>query len=170
MKHHWSIEYAARFIAPWEGFEPVAIPDELAGGLPTQGFGHTKYAGTPIPVIGGPAWSKEKSLRVLGDDARASARSIEEKIHHRLPVRVRIAMISAVFNLGASFLDGEIGDALNRGEFDRAADLLEHLDHDGAGNVILGLERRRKSEAWMLRHPHKLRRNPHKPVPKKRRK
>lgn len=167
--HPWSIAYAARFIAPWEGFEPRAIPDELAGGLPTQGFGHTKWAGVPIPVIGGPAWSKAKALRVLGHDARAAAHQVADKIQHRLSVRQRMALISAVFNLGGSILDGTpLQHALNRGAFEHAATILENYDHDGAGNVILGLERRRKAEAWMLRHPHKIARNPHRPKPKNR--
>lgn len=169
--HPWSIAYAARFIAPWEGFLPEAVPDELAGGLPTQGFGHTRFAGVPIPVLGGLAWSRAKALRVLGHDARAASHQVEAALKRRIPVRVRIAMISATFNLGGSILDHtEFMAAINGGHFDHAADLLENYDHDGAGNVILGLERRRKAEAWMLRHPHKIVRNPHKPVPKQRRK
>lgn len=167
---HPAVVFAARFIAPWEGFLPRAVADELAGGLPTQGFGHTRYAGAPIPVVGGETWSEAKALRVLAHDAMGSSRSVSEKVKRRIPMRVRIALISAAFNLGSSFLDGELLRAVNTGNFDRAAGLLENFDHDGAGNVILGLERRRKAEAWMLRHPHKLRRNPHKSVPKKRRK
>jgi GH24 family phage-related lysozyme (muramidase) len=163
-KPHWSIGWAARFIAPWEGFLPEAIGDSLAGGLPTQGYGHTRFAGKPIPVIGGPAWSKAKALRVLGHDCRGAAHSVDRTVKRRIPVRVRIALISATFNLGGSILVGtELIRAINTGQFDRAAALLERYDHDGSGNVIEGLRRRRKAEAWMLRHPRKLARNPHRP-------
>jgi GH24 family phage-related lysozyme (muramidase) len=162
--HHWTIAWAARFIAPWEGFLPRAVADALAGGLPTQGFGHTPFAGPPIPVIGGPAWSKAKALQVLSHDCRGAAHSVDRAVKHRIPVRVRIALISAAFNLGGSILVGtELIRAINTGQFDRAAGLLENYDHDGSGNVIEGLRRRRKAEAWMLRHPHKVARNPHKP-------
>lgn len=166
---HPAVVAAARFIAPWEGFLPVAVADELAGGLPTQGYGHTKFAGKPLPSFS-EVWSKAKALRVLAHDAMGASRSVSAVVKRRIPMRVRMALISAVFNLGPSFLDGDILAAVNTGHYSRAAELLEHFDHDGAGNVILGLERRRKAEAWMLRNPHKVSRNPHKPHPKKRRK
>lgn len=165
---HPATAYAARFIAPWEGFLPRAIPDELAGGLLTQGYGHTEFAGKPLPSTT-EVWSKEKALRVLAHDAMGASRSVSAAVKRRIPMRVRMALISATFNLGASILDHtEFIQAINEGHFSHAAALLENYDHDGAGNVILGLERRRKAEAWMLRHPHRLRRNPHKPTPKQR--
>lgn len=165
MKRRWSLLWAARFIAPWEGYLPFAVGDSLAGGLATQGYGHTHFAGPPIPVVGGPRWSKAKALRVLAHDCRGASHEVDRLIHNRLTVRRRIALISLVFNCGASVLSGtELQRALNQGRWQRAAELILQYDHAG-GVEVLGLKRRRMSEAWLLLHPRRIR---HEIKPRKR--
>jgi lysozyme len=152
--------YAARFIGPWEGFLPDAYLDTLASpDVWTIGFGHTG------DVHAGEHWTKEHAEKVLAHDIGWASAAVVQKVKHRLSVRQRIALISLVFNCGPGILDGDLLHALNKGEFDRAASIMETMNHAG-GVVVEGLTRRRKAEAWMMRHPRKLRRNPHKPTPR----
>lgn len=158
-KHRWSRRYAAKFIAKWEGFLPVAILDTIAEPpIPTAGFGHT---GSDVHV--GDHWSREHSLEVLDHDVAWAAAAVAEKVKHRLTVRQRMALISFVFNLGPGVLDGELLRLINQGKIREAAHKMLEYDHAG-GVVVQGLLNRRKSEAWMMVHPLHPR-NPHKPTP-----
>jgi len=155
VKRRWSILWAARFIARWEGFLGYAYWDSL-GGVWTIGYGHT-------PAQPGERWSRAKALRVLGGDCRSAAHAVDKLVKHRLTVRQRIALISFIFNLGPGVLPhSDLLKALNRGEFHRAARELLDYDHAG-GQRVLGLTRRRRSEAWLLTHPRK--RPPERPTP-----
>lgn len=163
-KHPAVKKFAARFIAPWEGFLPQATLDTIADPpVETIGFGHT---GNVHP---GERWSRERAERVLAHDIGWASAAVVDKVKHRLSVRQRIALISFVFNLGPGVLEGELLATLNRGEFKRAASMMEGYDHAG-GVVVQGLLNRRKAEAWMMRHPHRPTRNPHKPQPPKHKK
>jgi len=166
MKSFWSLLWAARFVAKWEGWLPVAVWDNLASPpLLTQGYGHTHFAGEPIPREG-TRWSRAKGLRVLANDCRAAAAAVASKIRHRLTVRQRIALISATFNLGAGVLE-TLAPMINRGEIKRAADKLLEFNHAG-GVVVEGLTNRRKAERWMMLHSKARHRNPHKAHPHRR--
>lgn len=164
-KRHWSLLWAARFVAKWEGWLPTAYLDTIASPpVYTQGYGHTRYAGPPIPPDG--RWSKAKGLRVLARDCRSSAASVDRLVKHRLSVRQRMALISFVFNLGPNILPGtELLRCLNEGRWHRAADLMLTYDHAG-GVVVQGLLNRRKAEAWLMTHSRpKHGANPHEPRP-----
>jgi len=166
MKSFWSLLWAARFIAKWEGFLPVAVWDTLASpDILTQGYGHTHFAGEPIPREG-TRWSKAKALRVLAHDASAVARHLASVVRHKLTVRQRIAMISFGFNLGTGAID-DLAPLLNRGEIKRAADKMLEYNHAG-GVVVEGLTNRRKAERWMMLHSRPRHRNPHKATPHRR--
>jgi lysozyme len=156
LKHHWSILWAARFIARWEGYLPEPYLDTIASPeIWTAGFGHTDYAGSP-KVVPGEHWSRAKSLRVLASDCRSSAAAVDRYVKHKLTARQRMALISFVFNLGPNILPGtDLLDALNRGAFPRAALLMLQYDHGGNGEVEEGLLRRRRAEAWLMTHPRK---------------
>lgn len=159
MRRHWSLLWAARFVAKWEGWLPTAYLDTLASPpVWTQGYGHTRYAGPPIPPDG--TWSKVKGLRVLARDCRSSAAAIDRYVKHRLTARQRMALISFVFNLGPNVLPGtELLRCLNEGRWHRAAELMRHYDHAG-GVVVEGLARRRRAEAWLITHPRTRDRQP----------
>lgn len=159
MKRAWSLLWAARFVAKWEGFLPRAVLDTLASPpIWTQGFGHTHFAGPPLPQAG-TTWSKAKALRVLANDLANIAGHLNHKVHHRLTVRQRIALISFGFNLGPGAID-DLAPLLNRGEIKRAADKMLEYNHAG-GVVVEGLTNRRKAERWMMLHSKARHRNPH---------
>jgi lysozyme len=155
VKRHWSLLWAARFVARWEGWLPTAYLDTIAQPpVDTQGYGHTRYAGPPIPPDG--TWSKAKGLRILARDCRSSAAAVDRLVEHKLTVRQRMALISFVFNLGPNILPGtDLLAALNRGNFHSAARLMLQYDHGGHGEVVEGLLRRRRAEAWLMTHPRK---------------
>lgn len=160
--HHGARLPAARFVARWEGLLHEATLDEIAQPpIETIGYGHTG------DVHAGEVWSTAKAMRVLMHDIGWASAAVAEKVEHRLTLRQRMALISFVFNLGPGVLEGKLLALINQGKMDQAADLM--LDYDHAGGVeVLGLKRRRESEAWMMRHPHKVARNPHRPSHKQR--
>jgi lysozyme len=160
-RRRWKLEYAARFVAKWEGFLPTAYLDTIASPpVLTQGYGHTKYAGKPYPRSG-TTWSQEKAMEVLTHDLRETAKAVDEKIKHRLTFRQRIALISAAYNLGPGILDA-LAPMINRGEIKQAANKLLEYDHAG-GVVVEGLLNRRKAERWLMLHDHLP--NPHRARP-----
>jgi lysozyme len=155
-KRHWSLLWAAKFIAEWEGFSSPAILDTIASPpVWTVFFGHTKYAGKPIPHEG-MTGSRARGMRVLARDCRSSAQAVDRDVKHKLTARRRMALISFVFNLGPNILPGtDLLAALNEGNFHRAARLMLQYDHGGNGEVVEGLLRRRRAEAWLMTHPRK---------------
>lgn len=160
-RHHWDRAWAAKFVAKWEGYSPVAVLDTIAQPpVPTAGFGHT---GPDVHV--GDHWSLAKSLQVLNHDIGWAAAVVAQRITYPLTVRQRMAWISFVFNLGPGVLDsGKLLDLINHGKMRQAAGLM--LDYDHAGGVVIqGLSNRRHAEAWMVLHPLHPR-NPHRPKKK----
>jgi lysozyme len=153
VKRHWSLLWAARLVAKWEGYVSPAMLDTLASPpLWTVGYGHTHFAGDPIPHEGMRV-SKARALRILAEDCRSSAAAVDRLVHHKLAVRQRMALISLVFNCGSGVLVGtELVRCLNEGRWQQAALHLLEFDHAG-GVVVEGLRRRRQNEAWLLLHP-----------------
>lgn len=144
----WDLAWAARFIAPWEGFLPHIYLD--SGGVPTQGYGHTGSGLTRAP------WSRAKALRVLAQDIRYFARGVDRLVKVPLSVRERIAAISFAFNVGLGGLaESTFLRRLNEGRRREAADALMLWTKDAAGNTLLGLKRRRAAERWMFLHRRK---------------
>lgn len=144
----WSLLWAARFVARWEGFLGHAYLDTIASPpVWTIGYGHTGG------VLSSWVWSKAHALRVLGHDLRDAARTVSQKTAGKhLTVRQRIALISGVFNCGPGILDDpDIMRPLRRGDWKRVAREWEDWCHAG-GVVVQGLLNRRKQEAWMMLH------------------
>lgn len=146
MRKTWSLLWAAKFIAKWEGFLPSAYLDTIASpAVYTIGYGHT---GNVRP---GEVWSKAKALRVLARDARSAAAAVTEYIDVKLTVRQRMALISLAFNAGSGILDGTtITTELNKRHYQAASDALLLYCHNGAGVVIPGLLNRRRDERAMF--------------------
>lgn len=159
----WSLLWAARFVAKWEGFLRVATWDTIASPpVLTVGHGHTKYAGPPIPFEGMTV-NHAQAQKILAHDLRGAARAVAEHVDVKLTARQRIAIISAVFNLGSGLLvDTDFIRLLNAGKTRAAADELLKWNHAG-GVVVEGLTNRRRAERWLLLHPRAPRRNPHRP-------
>jgi lysozyme len=143
----WKLSWAARFIAKWEGWEPVAYLDTIASpAVLTIGYGHT--GGVRV----GERWSKAKGLRVLTRDIRSAAQAVKSSIRVKLSVRQRIALISLVFNCGPGAVEGStLQRKLNSGDYLGAANELLEWCHAG-GVVVPGLLNRRREERWMFLH------------------
>jgi len=147
MKERWSLLWAARFVAKWEGFVPTAYLDEIASPpIWTIGYGHTGN------VREGQTVSKDQARRILAEDLRGAARTVAEKVKVPLSVRQRIALVSIVFNVGPGALDDtHLINDLNAKRYKAAADRFLEWDHAG-GVVVEGLKRRREAERWMFLH------------------
>lgn len=160
MKKRWSLMWAAKFVAKWEGFLPHAYLDTIASpAVWTIGYGHTG-----ADVHAGMFVSKREALRLLSHDLRLAARAVKQNIHVKLAVRQRMALISLAFNCGAGAVAGSTLQAkLNAGDYAGAADCFLEWDHAG-GVVVEGLRNRRLAERWMFRHPQE--RSKHNPHPK----
>lgn len=153
MRKRWSLLWAARFIAKWEGFLPYAYLDTIA--FPhvwTIGYGHT---GNVRP---GERWSKAKALRVLARDCRFAARAVNRSIHVPITVRQRMALISLAFNCGPGAVeDSTLARELNRRHYVAAGNHFLDWVHAG-GAVVQGLVNRRTEErAMFLSRPERWR-------------
>lgn len=144
----WKLSWAARFVAKWEGYSPVAFLDTIASPpVPTGGYGHT---GSDVRV--GQRWPKAKALLTLTRDLRTAARAVHRNIRVKLTVRQRIALISAAFNCGPGIVEGsELQEKLNAGNYLGAANELLEWCHAG-GVVVEGLLNRRREERWLFLH------------------
>ena len=142
----WKLRWAARFIAPWEGYVDHAYLD--SGGVPTIGFGHTRG------VRLGQTCNRAQALRWLTQDLRDAAQAVRRNVKVKLTVRERIAAISFTFNVGEGGLQSSTFlRELNKGNKRKAADALRLWVKDAAGNTLLGLQRRRAAERWLILHP-----------------
>lgn len=151
-KIRWRLSWAARFIAKWEGWSPVAFLDTIASPpVPTVGYGHT--GGVRL----GERWSKAKGLLVLARDIRSAAKAVARFIDVKLSVRQRIALISLVFNCGPGAVEGSgLQRKLNAGHYVAAANEFLEWSHAG-GVVVEGLLSRRREERWMFLHSNRKR-------------
>jgi lysozyme len=147
MKERWSLLWAARFVAKWEGFIPTAYLDTIASPpVWTIGYGHTNG------VRAGQTVSEGEARKLLAADLRDAARAVGQEVKVKLTVRQRIALISIVFNCGPGVLDDtHLIKDLNAGNYEGAADRFLEWDHAG-GVRVEGLTNRRKSERWMFLH------------------
>lgn len=144
----WHLAYAARFVAKWEGYSSHAYQD--SGGVWTIGYGHTRG------VRAGQTCSRAQALRWLIADLREASAAVQRYVRRPLSTRQRIAWISFTFNVGVGGLTSSTALARwNHGDIRAAAAALQWWDKDAAGHVLLGLQRRRRAEAWLLTHPKK---------------
>jgi len=147
MKQRWSLLWAARFVARWEGFLPTAYLDTIASPpIWTIGYGHTGG------VQPGQTITEGEARKLLAADLEDAARAVAQEVKVPLTVRQRIALISIVFNCGPGALDDtHLIKDLNAGNYEGAADRFLEWDHAG-GVRVEGLTNRRKSERWIFLH------------------
>lgn len=153
MKRAWSLMWAARFVARWEGFLPTAYLDTIASpAVYTIGYGHTGN------VHAGERVTKAQALRLLAADLAVAARAVRTGIHVKLSVRQRMALISLAFNCGGGAVIGStLAAKLNAHDYKGAANSFLEWDHAG-GVVVQGLLNRRRDErAMFLSKPKKRR-------------
>lgn len=148
-KPTWKLEWAARFVAPFEGLRTTAYQD--SGGIWTIGYGHTGTHAYPGNTI-----SKAFALTLLASDLRSAARAVARNVKVSLTVRERIAAISFTFNVGeGGLLSSTFLRRLNEGRRREAADALLMWVRDANGTVLAGLQRRRRAERWLFYHRRK---------------
>jgi lysozyme len=147
MKRRWSLLWAARFVAKWEGFLPTAYLDTIASPpVWTIGYGHT-HGVRPGQVV-----TEAEARRLLAADLRDAARAVAQYVRVPLTVRQRIALISLVFNVGPGVLIGtHLAEALTPRRYQATADHFLEWDHAG-GVVVQGLLNRRSAERWLFLH------------------
>lgn len=138
---------------------PYAYRD--SGGILTIGYGHTNG------VFVGQRCSVAKALLWLTQDLQTAADAVERYAKRKMSVRQRIAWISFAFNCGTGALaESTALTRFNAGNLKGAALALQWWNKDASGQVLAGLQRRRRAEAWLLLHPRALERNPHEPIAK----
>ena len=108
--------------APQESYAVYA--DTLAGGLPTACYGITKWT-SPVPVIVGEVWSREKCERIANQVIVDNQLRLAACLRLAPPDSVFHALTSHAHNFGAGDTCGSLAmEAVNRGEFAAACDLL----------------------------------------------
>lgn len=149
-------------------FEGGASPDgkfrpywDAAGGVWTQGFGHTR----DVDPNDRP-WSLRRAKRELRKDSAPVAELVLRQCKFELKPHQLDALISAGFNLGPGiFMRGRsLGDALlaagkdaSPAELRRIADAFKLYTYAG-GNELPGLVSRRKRERHVFLYGYKKRR------------
>lgn len=142
-------------IKRWEGLELEAYPDPATNGPPiTIGYGCTRYNdGSPIKL--GDRITLEQADSMLMDQVQTDFLPSLQKIPYwnEMSPRQKSALLSYAWNLGAGF----VGDTTNFATINRALTSKEWtmlpeafmLYVKGNGRVMLGLKRRRQSEAYL---------------------
>lgn len=136
------------FVTAWEGSEPTAYADRLAGGLPTVCNGHT---GPKVKV--GDVWTKEQCDAILVKDIKGHGQRLLSCITVPINQNEYNAYTSWAYNVGT-----------NAACKSTAIRLLNSGDHVGACNQLLrwdrangvrikGLANRRKAERDLCLKP-----------------
>lgn len=133
-----------KFVATWESFLPCPYQD--TGGVWTIGYGHTEGVGPLTPCI-----KEGAARRLLRRDLRIAQRAVKSLVKVPLSRNQYAALCSFVFNVGpGNFEKSTLLALLNKGMYATASLEFGKWVYDSAGNRLLGLERRRKSERHLF--------------------
>lgn len=140
-----------RFIAGFEGFRSRLYNDP--GGHCTIGYGHLVHHGRcdgNEPADFKQGISQERGLELLGRDADAAERAVNQKVQVELTQYQFDALVSFVFNVGAGAFGGStLLRRLNQGEYKAVpAELMRWVN--SGGRPLPGLVRRRKAEGVLF--------------------
>jgi lysozyme len=140
-----------QFIAGFEGFSPRLYNDP--GGHCTIGYGHLVHLGRcngNEPADFKQGISREQGLELLGRDADAAERAVNQKVQVALTQYQFDALVSFVFNVGAGAFGGStMLRRLNQGEYKAVpAELMRWVN--SGGKPLPGLVRRRKAEGLLF--------------------
>lgn len=116
-------------------------------GIFTQGWGHISGITADSPPI-----TQEQADDWLDDDLDTAEASVSNNITADLTDNQFSALVSLVFNCGNAPLLGHLGEYLNNGDYEAAADAFLQWCHAG-GKVIAGLLRRREAEKALFQTP-----------------
>lgn len=130
----------------FEGFRSQAYPDPGSGGHPwTIGYGTTVYPDGE-PVRKGDVATRTEAARYFEHDLAAFTRSVLQSVEVPLTQNQLDALVSLTYNIGKNaFRRSTLLRKLNQRDYRGAADQFL-LWRRAAGNVMRGLELRRKEE------------------------
>jgi lysozyme len=135
-----------RFIAGFEGFFPSAYDDPV--GHCTIGYGTLIHLGgcSDSDRARWGVLSSSKALALLRKEAASGSLAVRSLVSVKLSQSQHDALVSFVYNCGVqAFASSTMLRLLNAGHYRKAADQLLVWDRAG-GQVMAGLERRRKAE------------------------
>lgn len=129
-------------IAGFEGFSPTPYNDPPGSNLYSIGYGHQIQPGESFTDI-----TEEEGRALLDRDMAAARAAVAESITVPLSSDQQAALVSFVYNIGASaFERGTVPAKLNAGDFQAAADTMRQYNKAG-GRVNQALVKRRDIEA-----------------------
>ncbi|WP_410510620.1 lysozyme [Nodosilinea sp. E11] len=138
-------------IKGFEGLGLTAYPDPGTGGEPwTIGYGHTSAAGPP-QVFPGLTITRAEAEDILKRDLTKYEKAVATAVTRPLTSDQFSALVSFTFNVGAGNLQAStLLKKVNAGDFAGAAEEFGRWVYAG-GNVMPGLQRRRRAERALFR-------------------
>ncbi|MBD2105968.1 lysozyme [Nodosilinea sp. FACHB-13] len=138
-------------IKGFEGLSLSAYPDPGTGGEPwTIGYGHTSSAGAP-QVYRGLTITRAEAEEILKRDLKKYEKAVSDAVTRTLTSDQFSALVSFTFNVGPSNLQSStLLKKLNAGDMAGASEEFAKWIYAG-GNVMPGLQRRRKAERALFR-------------------
>jgi lysozyme len=136
------IAAACALIQPWEGYYGKTYNDIV--GVPTVCYGETDKAA----VAEGRKhnFTKDECVQMLAKRIPKYEAGMNKCLRREIPKSVRIAMISATYNIGTGGMCGStMMKRMNAGDFKGACEALLMWNKAG-GRVIKGLDNRRRDE------------------------
>lgn len=131
-------------IQSFEGCRLVAYQD--SGGVWTIGWGHTGLVDS-VPIASGITITQEKADQLLREDLRSFEQGVESSLTHAATQDQFDAFVSFSYNVGVgAFRGSTLLRLFNLGDPHGAALQFIEWSHDAAGNLLLGLARRRTAE------------------------
>lgn len=131
-------------IKEFEGFssKPYLCP----AGVPTIGYGSTRYAdGTKVKLTDKPI-TKEEAHRLLFDTLGQYENAIHKNVYAPITQNMFDALVSFTYNVGVgNFKNSTLLKKLNKADYHGAATELLRWNKAG-GKVLAGLTRRREAE------------------------
>lgn len=133
-------------IKMFEGCKLKCYDDAV--GIPTIGYGHVIKSSDGI----GDEITQQEAFDLLAEDIEQAEKTVNSYIHVNLNDNQFSALVCLVFNLGGQVLRGSVGQYLNAGDYEAAADAF--LKWVYAGKTILkGLVKRREKERELFLTP-----------------
>lgn len=124
-----------------KSFESCRLEPYLdSAGIPTCGWGHVNDVTMDMAPI-----TQEQADEWLSDDLINAEEAVCDNMPESLTDNQFSALVSLVFNCGTAPLDGHLGEDINQGHLDQAAEEWLKWDH-ASGVVVGGLLRRREAE------------------------
>lgn len=145
-----AVELAAHLCERWEGFR--SRPYLCPAGVPTIGFGFTRYLSGVAVTLGDPPMEREQAeITLRAMIRRKYAREARILSGTSLDTAPRLAAITDfVFNLGSgAYRASTLRKKILAGDWDAVPDQLRKWVR-GGGRVLPGLVRRREAEACLI--------------------